>query len=239
MTNPFILKMSARDHLSDEEQRTFTQAISQVREVGADQDLVSEGDRPAFSTLMLEGFCARYRSLADGRRQITALHMAGDFVDLHSFLLKTMDHGIFTLTPCRVAQVSHEALREISERLPHLTRLLWLNTIIDAAIHREWLVSIGRRAPVARIAHLICELYLRLQVIGEIRNGRFELPLTQAELADVLGISTVHANRSLQQLRREGAMTWQGTTVTIQDWERLQRVAEFDPLYLNLDKEPR
>lgn len=239
MKNPLVLKLSRRDAISAEEERLLAGAISQIREVAADQDIVSEGSHPTSSVLLLEGYAARYRDLAGGKRQITAIHIDGDFVDLHSFLLKKMDHGVFAMSPCKIATVPHEALRQISEKSPHLTRLLWLSTLIDAAIHREWLVSLGRRSPVARIAHLICELFLRLQQVGRANGDRFQLPVTQTELSDVMGISTVHANRSLQQLRRENAMTWQGNMVAILDWERLQEIAEFDPLYLNLIHEPR
>lgn len=239
MTNPLVLKLSRRDRISPEEERVLTSAITQVRELPADQDIVSEGDRPTNSILLLDGFAARYRDLADGRRQITSIHIAGDFVDLHSFLLKTMDHGVFTMSPCRIAVVPHETLREITEKHPHLTRLLWLSTLIDAAIHREWLVSLGRRSPVARIAHLICELFVRLKELGQVESGVFSLPVTQVELGDVLGLSTVHTNRSLQQLRGENVITWRGNIVEVEDWERLQQIAQFDPTYLHLTVTPR
>lgn len=239
MAHPLILKLSRRDRLSAEEQRALEDAIVTIREVPADQDLVSEGDRPNASTLLLEGFAARYRTLGDGKRQITSLHVSGDFVDLHSLLMKPMDHSILALTPCRVAPVPHEALRKITETFPHLTRMLWLNTLIDAAIHREWLLSTGRRTPVAHIAHLLCETFTRLQQVEQVDGMSFEFPITQAELGDILGLSTVHANRSLQQLRSEGVVTWRGATVTILDWERLRDIAEFDPTYLNLTQEPR
>lgn len=239
ITNPLILKLSRRDRISAEEEAILTGAVSQIREVAADQHIVREGDRPSFSTLLLEGFAARYRDLADGKRQITALHVSGDFVDLHSFLLKKMDHGVLALTPCRLAPVPHEALRKITESSPHLTRMLWLSTLIDAAIHRESLVSIGRRSPVSHIAHLLCEIFTRLEQVGQTKGDSFQFPITQVELGDVLGLSTVHANRSLQQLRRESVVSWRGADVTIENWERLQAIAQFDPTYLNLIDEPR
>lgn len=234
-----IRKLEQRDRLSDEEKQVLDRAVSRIREFAADEDLVSEGDRPTESSLLLDGFAARYKGLADGRRQITAIHVAGDFVDLHSFLLHRMDHGVVALSPCRVGAVPHETLREITERHPHLARLLWLGTLIDGAIHREWLVAMGRRPAVSQMAHLICELFLRLQGVGRTRGSSFQLPLTQAELGDALGLSTVHVNRTIQELRSAGLITWRDQVVTINDWEGLAAEAEFDPAFLNLLNEPR
>jgi CRP-like cAMP-binding protein len=237
--SPLIRKLERRDGLSDEEKQALAGAVARVKQARMDEDLMREGDRPSESTLLFEGFAARYKLLRNGRRQITALHIPGDFVDLHSFLLKTMDHGVVALTPCRVGLVPHSTLREITETHLHLGRLLWLSTLIDAAIHREWLVAMGRRPALSQIAHLLCELFLRLQVVGLTQYMSFELPLTQAELGDVLGLSTVHVNRVIQQLRADGLVTWSEHKIVLEDWVRLQEVAEFDPTFLNLDNEPR
>lgn len=234
-----IRKLEQRDRLSDEEKHVLANAVARIREFGVDEDLVSEGERPSYSTLLLEGFAARYKDLADGRRQITAIHVPGDFVDLHSFLLHRMDHGIVALTPCRIGAVPHETLRHITERHPHLTRLLWLSTLIDGSIHRESLVGMGRRTALGRMAHLLCELFLRLQVIGQTEGDSFRLPLTQAELGDTLGLSTVHVNRVVQELRTAGLITWRGQVVTIENREGLVEVADFDPAFLHLENEPR
>jgi CRP-like cAMP-binding protein len=189
--------------------------------------------------LLVKGFAARYKVLQSGKRQITAIHVAGDFVDLHGFLLKKMDHAIVALTPCTIATVAHDTLREITERHPHLARLLWLSTLIDSAIHREWLVAMGRRSAREHMAHLFCELYLRLQLVGLTKDNSYEMPITQAELGDTLGISTVHVNRVVQELRGDGLITWRGNRLTVDDWDRLQEVAEFTPTYLSLFKERR
>lgn len=239
MTNPLILKLEQRDQLSDEEKRVLDSAISRVRVVEADEDIVREGDRPQESSLLLDGFAARYKITANGRRQITALHVHGDFVDLHSFLIKTMDHSVAALTPCRIALVPHAVLEKITDEHPHLTRLLWLNTLIDGAIHREWLTAMGRLSATAHMAHLICELFLRLKTVGRTDGDTIQLPLTQAELGDTLGLSTVHVNRVLQELRKEGLIRWQGDALTILDWDRLKTVGEFTPTYLNLQHEHR
>jgi CRP-like cAMP-binding protein len=234
-----IRKLERRDVLSDEERQVLEGAVTRVKEARMDEDLVRDGERPSESTLLLEGFAARYKLLQNGRRQITALHIPGDFIDLHSFLLKKMDHSVVALTRCRVGLVPHTTLREITETHLHLGRLLWLSTLIDAAIHREWLVAMGRRPALHQIAHLVCELFLRLQSVGLTQHMSFELPLTQAELGDVLGLSTVHVNRVIQQLRTDGLVTWSEQRIVIEDWARLQQVAEFDPTFLNLENEPR
>jgi CRP-like cAMP-binding protein len=234
-----IRKLERRDVLLDEERQVLEGAVTRVKEARMDEDLVRDGERPSESTLLLEGFAARYKLLQNGRRQITALHIPGDFIDLHSFLLKKMDHSVVALTPCRICLVPHSTLREITETHLHLGRLLWLSTLIDAAIHREWLVAMGRRPALNQIAHLVCELFLRLQVVGLTQDMSFELPLTQAELGDVLGLSTVHVNRVIKQLRADGLVTWSEQRIVIEDWTRLQEVAEFDPTFLNLDNEPR
>ncbi len=214
-------------------------AVVKPRLVNRGEDIVREGDRPTESILLLDGFAGRYNLLRNGKRQITAIHVPGDFVDLHSFLLHRMDHGVVALTDCRTGAVPHEILRNITERHPHLARLLWLSTLIDGAIHREWLVAMGRRSSLGQMAHLLCELFLRLQVVGRTERNSFRLPLTQAELGDALGLSTVHVNRVLQELRKEGVIIWRGETLVVKDWPRLQQIAEFDPTFLSLEVEPR
>jgi CRP-like cAMP-binding protein len=207
--------------------------------VNKGEDIVREGDRPTESILLLEGFAARYDILRKGKRQITALHIPGDFVDLHSFLVKKMDHAVLAITPCSVAGVPHEILRHISESHPHLTRLLGVNLAVDAAIHRQWIVALGRRSALEHTAHLLCEMFLRLRAVGLTEDHSFKLPLTQAELGDSLGLSTVHVNRVVQELRAKELITWRGETLVIDDWERLQELAEFDPTFLSLEAEPR
>ncbi len=239
MSNPLILKLGRRDTLSAEEMRVLEGAPARTIAYRADEDMVREGDRPIESKLLLKGFAARYKILGRGKRQITHIHVPGDFVDLHSFTLKLMDHDIVALSDAVVAAVPHETLRRITDEHPHLTRLLWLNTVIDGAIHRQTIVVIGRQDARGRLAHLVCELFVRLEIVGETEGYRFELPLTQPEIGDVLGLSTVHVNRTLQELRSDGLLTWERTTVDILNWERLRRVAEFNPDYLNLVHEPR
>lgn len=239
MIESLLLKLQSHDVVSEAEKKSLAEIIVRQGEFSIGEDLVTEGSRPQFSTLLLDGFAGRYKVLEDGSRQITSLHIAGDFVDLHAFPLKIMDHGIVALSPCRVAFTNHPDLKKITETAPHLTRLLWLHTLIDGAIHREWIVAMGRRSKKAHLAHLICELYMRLQVVQRTNEWSFHFPLSQAEVADVLGISVVHLNKTLQTLRKDKLLTWLNRTVTILDWDRLTTIAQFNSTYLNLTVEPR
>ncbi|MFC7396122.1 Crp/Fnr family transcriptional regulator [Chelatococcus sp. GCM10030263] len=239
MTNPFLLNLERRDRLSDAE-RSIVEAMSRrQRRVAANRDIVREGDRPTESCLVLSGFSARYNVLGDGRRQITAIHIPGEFIDLHSLLLARLDHSVVALTDCMIATVPHEYLKELTQTEPHFTRMLWLLTVTDAAVFRQWLVASGRLTSVGQIAHFLCELFVRLQVIGMTEGFNFRLPISQAELSDAMGLSVVHVNRTIQELRRRGLIIWEGEEIRILDWVSLQRVGEFDPTYLNLENEPR
>jgi CRP-like cAMP-binding protein len=163
----------------------------------------------------------------------------GDFVDLHGFLLKRLEHNIGALTPVRLAYVPHNELKRITEREPHLGRLLWLSTLIDSAVQRERILSVGRRSALARVAHLLCELYVRLEVVGQVEGRTFRLPVTQLDIADATGLTAVHVNRMLRELRSEEIVTFRGGTVEIHDWQRLEQVAEFSRDYLFLENQPR
>ena len=239
LLEPFFRKIAARDTLGLAERRAIMAAADERVLFEAGEDLVTEGQRPSKSMLVADGFTCRYRLLAGGERQLTAIHVPGDFVDLHSFLIKQMDHSVGALTPCVVYTFPHERLVDVTERYPHLTRILWLLTLLDAAIHREWLVGMGRLSAHQRAAHLICELYARLKVIGRTGDSSFELPITQSSLADALGISAVHINRVVQELRRRGMIVWDGGRLTISDWPALAALAEFDDGYLHLVEETR
>jgi CRP-like cAMP-binding protein len=234
-----IRSFAARDQISIVEQALLESMPMRFRAFAKGEELVAEQSRATESCLVLRGLTAREVFLKDGSRQITAVHIPGDFVDLHALLLKVMDHSVVALTDCLAAFVMHHEILRVIERSPHLGRLLWLSTVVDAAIQRAWIVSIGRRTPIARLGHLVCELYVRMTTVGLAPRNSFEFPVTQSELADVLGISLVHVNRTLQDLRRTGLMSWKGTTVIVEDFERLAELADFDATYLNIISEPR
>lgn len=234
-----LLKLRARDLVTGEEEAVLRAAVAEIHEYPAGRTIVRTGTTLSASTLLVEGIVCRYKDLADGQRQIMELHVAGDFVDLHGFLLKQLDHNVGAMTAVKIASVAHDALRGITETHPHLGRMLWFSTLLDAAIHREKILSIGRRSALARIAHIFCELLVRLRMVGLASDAGYSLPLTQADLADVTGLTSVHVNRMLKKLRDDDLLTFRGGKVTIGDWERLQRVAEFDPTYLHLERRPR
>jgi CRP-like cAMP-binding protein len=234
-----LQKLRARDEMTAEEEQVLRDAVTEEYEIGPGRRILKAGSDLQASLLLISGFVARYRDLASGERQIQELHVAGDFVDLHGFLLKKLDHNIGSVSHCRFAIVPHDTLKRITEEYPHLSRMLWFSTLLDASIQRETIVSVGRRSACARIAHLMCELRTRLGVIGQADDQGFALPVIQADLADATGLTSVHVNRMLKLLRDDGIMTFRQNWVTIHDWDRLVEAAEFDNAYLHLEYRPR
>jgi CRP-like cAMP-binding protein len=234
MIDLLIQKLERYRPLSDEEKAFLQRAPWHVREYDPQEAIVHEGDCPSESCLMVEGFACRFKLLRNGRRQILAFHIPGDFCDLHSFSLKRMDHGISAVTKCAVAKVSHGTIREITERYPGLTRALLWDVAMDAAVFREWMVTLGRRSAREKVAHLLCELMVRLQSVGLSEDNSYALAPRQADLGDALGLSTVHVNRTLQELRAEGLIVSNGRRLSIPDIEKLKEAAEFNPGYLHV-----
>nr|WP_249403587.1 Crp/Fnr family transcriptional regulator [Sphingomonas sp. CFBP 13720] len=231
--------MRARDTISAEEERVIRDSLGTVRDIPAQTTCIRAGERLLVSTLLTDGLMCRYKDLPGGERQITELHVAGDFVDLHSFSLKQLDHNVMALTPCRVILVPHVKLTAITEQHPHLARVYWFLTALDAAIHREWVLSLGRRSAIERIAHLMCELRVRLGLIGQADDSGFDLAIKQSDLSDCTGLTPVHVNRTLRELRERGLMDFKGKRVVIHDLAGLKALAEFDEDYLYLRREER
>ncbi|MDG2520369.1 Crp/Fnr family transcriptional regulator [Caulobacter segnis] len=229
-----IRKLENFAPLNAEEKQALVEAAGRTRRLAAGESIIHENDPTGGVNLIQEGLACRYKMLPDGRRSILGFFVPGDLCDLRVFILESMDHSIGALTPTTVATLSREAVLDILERFPRLTRALWWSTLVDEAITREWVVNIGQRTALERLAHLLCELYHRLSAVQLTDGGVFELPLTQAELADSLGLSTVHVNRTLQELRRSGALTLRGRHVEILDLGRLEAAAMFNPNYLHL-----
>jgi CRP-like cAMP-binding protein len=239
MIDKHLLKLRARYDISEAEESLIRSFVSPPTEVAAKQTVIRGGDLLSRSTLLLEGMMCRYKDLANGTRQITELHVAGDFVDLHSFTLKSLDHNIMALTPCTIATVDHSDLKRVTEESPHLTRVYWFTTNLDAAVHREWVLSLGRRSAISRTAHLFCELHVRLGIVGLADDNGFDLALTQVDLAECLGMTAVHLNRTLRDLRDQKIVQFRSRRVVIGDLAQMRRTAEFSTEYLYLDKEPR
>jgi len=233
-----LKKLRLRDTLSAEEEKEVRSLVSHTIQVPADRTFIRAGQELRESTLLLDGWMARAKDLQSGQRQLAELQVPGDFTDLHGFTLKRLDHEIVTITACTVGVVPHERLKAMTERFPHLTRLYWFMTNLDAAIQREWTLSLGRRTALSRMAQLFCELLVRLEIAGLASNDAYDFPLTQVEVAECLGLTAVHVNRTLQELRRMNLIEVRDRRVDILDREGLRRVAEFDPSYLYLEKVP-
>ena len=238
MITPHLKKLRLRTDVSAEEERVIRGLISETRQVPADHMLVRAGQPLDSSLLLLDGWLVRSKDLPSGDRQVTELHVPGDFADLHGFTLKRLDHDLVSVSPCTIAVVPHERIAAMTESHPRLARIYWLTTNIDAAITREMALSLGQRSALSRMAHLFCELHVRLGVVGKTRGDTFDFPLTQRELAECLGLTVVHVNRTLQELRRRGLVEAENRHVTILDKATLEAVAEFDPRYLQLEKRP-
>ena len=233
MANLLTRKLEAFAPLSEADRHLLDAVIREARDVGSREDLIREGDAPGDVRLILAGFACRSKRLADGRRQIMAYLVPGDFCDLLVFILREMDHSIATLSPCRVVDIPRPRILEMTER-PALGRALWWAALVDEATLREWLVNIGARSAEQRIAHLLCELLSRLRVMGLADGGQYELPVTQQELGDTMGLTNVHVSRVLKRLRGDGLITLTSKNLVILDVERLEAFSGFTPNYLHL-----
>jgi CRP-like cAMP-binding protein len=233
--NPLIRKLDSIYILSDEEKGAVASLPMQIANLRADQDIVRERDRPSRCCVMLDGFGCSYKVTFEGKRQIQAFHIAGDVPDLQSLHLRVMDNSLGTITPCRVAFIQHEPLLHLCERYPRITGALWRGTLVEAAVFREWMTSIGQREAFARITHLFCEILVRMRAVGLVRDHTCDFPLTQTEIGDALGITTVHVNRMLKEIREAGLATLSDRVLKVLDWEGLKEAGEFDPTYLHLE----
>ncbi len=233
--NPLLRKLSNFTALSEDESSAVRECCKQVREFGAREDVIAQGDRTGGVKLLLEGFACRYKTLEDGRRQIVAYFVPGDLCDLRVFILKRMDHSIGAIAPSKVATISPDNVLKLMHNYPKLTTALWWSTLVEEAIAREWIVNVGRRNALERMAHLFCELLYRYRAVGLNQGLSCTLPLTQVELAETLGLSAVHVNRTLQQLRRRQLIALDGHMLTIQNLRALEEISLFNADYLHLD----
>jgi len=234
MIIPLLRKLERYGPISNSEKDFLNHAVAGVTDYVPGQSIVDEASTSSESYLVIEGFAGRIKLLPEGTRQIMAFHIPGDFCDLHSFVLKKMDHGIQAMSRCKLAKVPHSKLHEITERFPRLTRNLWWDVALDAAIHREWMISMGRRSAYEQMAHLYCEMLLRLRAVGLADNNTYDLPVTQHDLGDAFGLTPMHVNRMLKALRRGNLVISEGKRITIPDLEALKEAAGFDPTYLEV-----
>lgn len=230
-----IRKLENFTELSEEEKRALQDSAGSMRTYGSHEDLIREGEQANGVAVIVSGFACRHKMLPDGRRQIIGYFLPGDMCDARVFILKKMDHTISTLTSTSVVILQREAILEITLKFPRLTRAFWWNTLVEEAIGRQWLVNIGQRTALERLAHLFCEVYVRLQSVGLANVAGCELPVTQSELADTVALSTVHVNRTLKELRRARLVSMSSKSLVIHDLPGLRALAMFDSGYLHLD----
>jgi CRP-like cAMP-binding protein len=237
--NLLVRRLVSIAALTEEECDAIRHVPIASRDLPARSDIVREGDSPTHCCLLLAGFAFRYKIAAEGRRQILAIHVPGDVPDLQSLHLTAMDHTLAALTPVRVGFIPHEALHEVNARYPHIAGALWRETLIDASIFREWMVGLGQRDALRRTAHFLCEMLVRLGAVGLASGSSVELPVTQVELADVLGMSAVHINRTIQELRTRRLITLEGKNLILLDRDGLEKLGDFDPAYLHINPRDR
>ena len=240
MSTHLIHKLEQFTRLSRDDKQALENAASlKVRHLAPKEDIIHEGDRPRQLNLILEGWACRYKVLEDGRRQITNFLLPGDLCDMRMFILKEMDHSIGALTPLRAAEIPSDVILELTHSSPRLSRALWWNSLVEEAIAREWTTNLGQREAIERMAQLFCELFVRLRSVGLTNRISCELPVTQEQLGDATGLSTVHVNRMLQAMREQGLIVLKGKSLTIPDLEALKRAALFNANYLHLDRDGR
>ncbi|HVI97955.1 MAG TPA: Crp/Fnr family transcriptional regulator [Sphingomonas sp.] len=234
LTDNFLRSRRRRD-LSDAEKAVLESAIERVETLPARRTTHERGDEVRYSTLLVSGYMCRYMDARDGYRQLVCYHIPGDFLDLHGYTLQRLDHDLATITEARVAYVPHAKITEITETIPHLGRMLWFSTLLDAALHREWIFRIGRLDAQGRIAHFLCETHARMDAVGLADGGSFALPLTQQDLGEACGLTSVHVNRTLRRLRDAGLATVHDKRAVIHDRAALASLGEFHADYLYLD----
>jgi CRP-like cAMP-binding protein len=232
MLRVLFARLSGYGDLPTVDQERLFAAAGNVQTAAKGKDLVTQGSSPTTSFLILSGLAGRYTISADGKRQIVSLLIPGDFADLPSLFLQPIDNSILCLTDCEVVHFAHRDLLAKIQNFGPLTAMLWRNTLVDGAIARRWLAATAFLSAEARTAHFVCEMYLRLERIGQAGDLRFELPLSQADLGEILGMSMVHMNRTVQGLRDSGLVAWKDREIVIHAWDALARLGQFDPSYL-------
>ena len=227
-----LLRLERFDALRTPDRQRIIDLPLKLVNFPADREVVSYGHPSPRCTLVLDGFLYSRKIVAGSRRQITSFFVPGDIVDLSTLYLPKVDHSIATLGPAVLAFVPHTALKEVVDGSPALARAFWRETLAQAAIFQEWVVNLGRRDAFARLAHIVCELTVRLQAMGLARDLSFAMPWTQTDVADACGISSVHANRVIQELRHLGLVEWDSKRVKIHDWNALVKLGDFNDDYL-------
>lgn len=239
MVQALALRLEAFTRLSSDD-RAAIQKVSRVsRVVPARRDVIREGEKPKNILLMVDGWACRYKSLPDGRRQIIAFFVPGDLCDLNIHVLNEMDHSLGAITRLSVADISPDDMDALTASCPRITQALWWESLVQQSIQREWTLNIGQRTAYERIAHLLVELFLRLRSVKLTQGDSCDFPLTQTDIADATGLTAVHVNRTLQELRREGLIELEKRRLRIPRLDRLMDAAMFNPNYLHENHQGR
>ncbi len=235
---PMLRKLQLWMEFDEADQEAVVTLPHKVRRLGPGQYIVRDGEKPVHSCLLMSGFAYRHKITGDGRRQIMSIHMKGDVVDLQNSLLRCSDHNVQALTNIQVALIPVEAVQELAFTRPTVGKAMWYETLVDASVFREWTLNVGRRDARTRTAHMLCEFALRLEVAGLGEQCDYELPMTQDQLGDALGLTPVHVNRTLKALEKDGLIERYKRSVKIANWKNLAQVGDFDSNYLHLEQEP-
>lgn len=237
MSNPWIMKMEQFSRFTSEERKTLEQLSGErVVTYKAGEDVIRDGDHQDDCHLMLEGLAARYKILANGKRQIMAFLVPGDLCDAEIFILKQMDHGVAALTSSRVALIHSDKMKSMLRSTGSLGEALWWGTLTDLGVLRERIIDNGARSAHVRLAHLLYEMLIRYRMFGDAHDNSFDFPITQEELADATGMTPVHVNRMLQKLRNAGLIQLEHGRLAVLDPPGLKKLAMFDAEYLHLDR---
>lgn len=230
-------RLNAFSRLSAEDAAAVDRAANRpARSIAAKRDLVREGDRPRVVFLIKKGWAARYKTLQDGRRQLVAFLLPGDLCDLNNYILERMDHSIGALSAVDYVELGHDQLHRLAAEHPAVAQALWWQLLVGMAVEREWIVNLGQRTALERLGHLFCEIYYRLRAVGLAAGRRLDLPITQLDLAEATGLTAVHVNRTLQEMRATGLIVLKDRVLEITDLEALEDMSLFNPDYLHLGK---
>lgn len=233
-THRIVSKLATIAPLAEGEREAIERLPIQIKAIASRADLTREGDRPSRFCVLLDGWACSHKVTGAGRRQIMAFHLPGDLPGLQSLHLRTLDSTLTTLTPCQVGFIEHEALRELFQAQPRIAEAFWSDTLVEGSIFREWLLNVGQREARSRLAHVLCELVMRIRALGLNDADPIQMPITQTDLAEAMGMSTVHVNRMLQALRGAGLITLERGALTVHDWAGLKQAGDFDASYLHL-----
>ncbi len=235
MSGKFLIrKLNAFNRLTTAGEEAIEELTThRIIEIPRGHDMISEGEDPRTVNVVVDGWACRYKTLEDGRRQILAFFVPGDLADLHVYILDAMDHSIGALTSMQYAKISPKAFEELGDNHPRVLRALWWDSLLTASIQREWLVSVGQRNALESLAHLACELFLRLKMVGLAENNLCRFPLTQSDIADALGMTQPHVSRTVKELNATGLATIQRGTLKVSDLNGLKKLALFNPNYLH------